>query len=90
MTAFNYHRIQIRLSYRCNVQLIINAIMSEGVIVINYGIETNIYIYDPRYKYKGVSLAASKHFYPIKTIKEFIDSIIYTNLMHLIGTLLIN
>ena len=32
----------------------------------------------------------SKHFYPMETIKEFIDSMIYTNLMHLIGTLLIN
>ena len=47
MTAFNCHRIQIKLSYRCNVQLIINAIMSEGVIVINYSIDTNIgYNYD--------------------------------------------
>ena len=60
--------------------------------LIEYNFDLNIYeikyigyIYDyPYYKYRGVSLDTSRHFYPIKSIKKFLDSMIYTkfNVFH--------
>eukprot|EP01083_Nonionella_stella_P039637 107783_1 len=60
--------------------------------LIEYDFDINLYhikyvgyIHDyPYYKYRGVSLDTARHFYPVKSIKKFIDSIVYTkfNVFH--------